>query len=239
MEARVVAVVPTYGERTNVGPLIHRIRALAMDIHVLFVDDESPDKTADAVAEFMASDRRIHLLRRTPPRGRGLAGRDGFVRALEMNAESIIEMDADLSHPPENIPDLLDALSRYDIVLGSRAIEGGSDPNRGYMRRTITKLSNAFARSLLGVRVRDCNSGFRAYRRSALEALEPATLTSRGPDIVHEILLRAHRIGLSIGEIPIEFVDRERGSSTLGVGALAHGLWRILELRLGASRGRA
>lgn len=226
-----MAVVPTYGERANVEPLIRRIRALPLDVEILFVDDEAADDTAGAVVGFLEVDPKVHLLRREGPRGRGLAGRDGFLFALEMGADAIVEMDADLSHPPECIPHLLAGLTHHDVVLGSRAIAGGSDPDRGWRRRMITNVSNSFARHLLGVSVRDCNSGFRAYRRNALTRLDPATLSSRGPDIVHEVLLRAHRMGLSIGEVPITFVDRERGDSTLGLKTLTRGFWRILELR--------
>ncbi|MEQ1918873.1 MAG: polyprenol monophosphomannose synthase, partial [Elusimicrobiota bacterium] len=174
----------------------------------------------------------LRLLRRAPPAGRGLAGRDGYLYALEHGASFLIEMDGDLSHSPRYIPALLDAMSGCDLALGSRLAPGGGDRDRPLYRRLLTVFGNGYARLLLGLSVADTNSGYRCFSRAALEAISPATLTSPGPAIIHETLYRAARAGLRLREIPIEFVDRKSGSSKLGLRLVLAGWLTILKLRL-------
>ncbi len=230
--AKTVVVVPTFNERENLRPLLQRLRALPFTAEVLVVDDDSPDNTWSLVRSLARDDPHLHLMHRRGPRGRGLAGRAGFLEALRMGAERIVEMDADLSHDPVHIPDLVAALDEHDLVLGSRAVDGGSDTDRGPGRRILTRAANRFTRETLGLQVQDCNSGFRAYRRTALEAIDPASLRSHGPAIVQEVLFRAHRAKLSIGEIPIRFVDRRAGNSNLNFAKLLTGYFAVLRLRL-------
>jgi dolichol-phosphate mannosyltransferase len=174
------------------------------------------------------------VIRRASPRGRGLAGREGYLAALERGADAVVEMDADFSHDPELLPKLLGELQAgADVVLGSRFVPGGSDDDRGWVRRAITVLANSFTRSVLGLGVGDCNSGYRGFRRTALEAIDPASLTSKGPAIVQEVLYRAHRAGLRIVEVPLRFVDRQHGDSKLGVGLLLQGYLAVLRLKAG------
>ncbi len=232
INASTVVVVPTLNERENIRPLLSRLRALPLEIDVLVVDDNSPDGTWELVRELAREDPRLHLLHRRGLQGRGLAGRDGFIEAMHMGAQRIVEMDADLSHDPVHIPAMLAALERYDLVLGSRDIDGGSDADRGAGRQALTIAANAFTRVVLGLRVRDCNSGFRAYRRSAMEAIDPISLRSFGPAIVQEVLFRAHRAKLRIGEIPIRFVNRCVGTSHLTFGKLLTGYFTVLRLRI-------
>ncbi len=141
-------------------------------------------------------------------------------------------MDGDLSHSPSAIPALLDAMKECDLALGSRLAPGGSDLDRPVYRRLLTVFGNFYARLLLGLEVADANSGYRCFSRKALEAIEPATLTSPGPAIVHETLYRAARAGLRVREVPIEFIDRKSGSSKLGVRLVLAGWLAILKLRL-------
>ncbi|MAE70352.1 MAG: dolichyl-phosphate beta-D-mannosyltransferase [Gemmatimonadetes bacterium] len=232
IRASALVVVPTLNERENIRPLLGRLRALPIEVDVLVVDDNSPDGTWELVRDLAREDTRLHLLHRQGLQGRGLAGRDGFIEALRMGAQRIVEMDADLSHDPVHIPAMLNALERYDVVLGSRGIDGGSDADRGIGRKTLTIAANSFTRVVLGLRVRDCNSGFRAYRRSAMEAIDPISLKSFGPAIVQEVLYRAHRAKLDIGEIPIRFVNRRVGTSHLTFGKLLTGYLTVLRLRI-------
>jgi dolichol-phosphate mannosyltransferase len=233
-DARIAAVVPTYDERENVAALVDELLALPFPrLDVIVVDDRSPDGTADLVAELQASRPRLILLRREGPAGRGLAGRDGFLLALERGAEFVVEMDGDFSHRPQHVPELLRALDGADMAVGSRFVSGGSDWDRPLWRRGLTAAANLYARALLGLPIVDVNSGFRAYRREALERIDPRTLRSAGPSIVHEVLFRAARRGLRVEEVPIEFIDRRRGESKLTFLRLAAGYFWILRLALG------
>lgn len=226
-------MIPTFNEAGNISPLLEAVFALGVPgLEVLVVDDESPDGTAGLVEELSKKRPGVHLLRRAPPAGRGLAGRDGFLYALELGASYLIEMDGDFSHQPRHIPALLAAMESCDMAVGSRLAPSGSDADRPAARRWLTLLANAYARSLLRLPVADTNSGFRCFSRKALEALNPSTLRSRGPSIIHESLLRAVQAGLRLKEVPIEFVDRKEGNSKLGLVQLAASYLWILKLRL-------
>ncbi|NNE43502.1 MAG: polyprenol monophosphomannose synthase [Gemmatimonadetes bacterium] len=230
---RSVVFVPTYNEAPNLERLVAEIRRISPSSEILVVDDQSPDGTGEIADRLAAADPEVHVMHRPPPRGRGVAGRDGYVEALRMGADVVLEMDADFSHPPELIPEFWKKIEEgADVVLGSRFVPGGTDHDRTWARRVITVLANTYIRIVLGVPVGDCNSGFRCFRRSALEAIRPETLTSVGPSIVQEVLFRVHRAGASIVEIPLEFVDRKDGDSKLGLGLLFDGYVMILRLKL-------
>jgi dolichol-phosphate mannosyltransferase len=236
---RIVCTVPTYDEADNILELSRALLDLRPDLHVLVIDDDSPDGTWRLVQEASREEPRLHLLHRTTDRGRGRAGRDGFVAALEMGAEVVVEMDADFSHHPRFIPAMLERLEQTDpkrgrphgLVLGSRAVAGGSDADRGFLRQVITKLANLYIRILLGIPVKDCNSGFRCWRADTLRAIRVEDTFSPGPAIVQELLYKTARAGIPISEVPIEFVDRERGESTLNMRILLQGYTTVLELR--------
>jgi len=227
---RLVALLPTYNEADNIEPLLQELLALGLgDFHVLVVDDDSPDGTAEKVAVWQARRPQVHLLLRRHERGRGSAGRDGFLAALELGAEAVVEMDADRSHRPEHLPDLIAALADYDLVVGSRRVPGGSD-SRGPGRRLITRLANLYLKLILNLPVSDATSGYRAYRAELLRAIDLPSLLSPGPAVLQEVMLRAVRLGFHIGERPIRFVDRSAGRSTLSPAILLAGLraaWRL------------
>ena len=236
---RVIVTVPTYNEALNVDPLLDALLGLKPRVEVLVADDDSPDGTWRRVEARAARDPRVHLMRRTTDRGRGLAGRAAFVRALEMGADAAVEMDADFSHPPASVPALLAKLDEgYDLVLGSRAVAGGRDVGRPLARRVITTLANLYIRIVLGLSVRDCNSGFRAWRASALHAVRVEQTVSPGPAIVQELLFKAKLARLRIAEVPIEFVERARGESTLTLRKLIQGYVMVLRLRLWSITGK-
>ncbi len=238
----VVVTVPTYNEAGNVGPLLDQLLALGPGFHVVVIDDDSPDGTWRIVAERAAADPRVHLIHRTADRGRGRSGRDGFVRALAMGARVVIEMDADLSHRPSYIPGMIRRLNGgptpVGLVLGSRATDGGKDADRGALRRWITRVANLYIRVVLGVSVRDCNSGFRAWKRETLEAIRVAETFSPGPAIVQELLFKTARAGIGVAEVPIEFQNRLHGESTLTFRLLLQGYFTVLKLRWMSWTGR-
>lgn len=239
---KIVCTVPTYDESENIIELSRELLALGPNVEVLVVDDDSPDGTWKLVAEEGEREPRLHLMHRTEDRGRGAAGRDGFLKALELGAEVVIEMDADFSHHPRFIPAMLERLEQdgdaTGLVLGSRGVEGGSDADRGFVRQLITVAANAYIRLFLGVSVRDCNSGFRCWRASTLRGIAVEDTFSKGPAIVQELLFKTARAGIGIAEIPIEFVDRVRGESTLNMRILVRGYWTVLLLRWMAIRGK-
>jgi dolichol-phosphate mannosyltransferase len=214
---KVVVMIPTYNERENIGGLVRDILALRIehDLSVLVVDDDSPDGTAGEVTDISGRDPRVRLLLRTEKRGRGLAGIMGFREALDLGADYIVEMDGDGSHQPVFIPPLLDAARRQDFVLGSRFVPGGKDADRPPHRRLVTFLVRHFIRRLFSVPADDVSSGFRCFRREVLERVGLDGLVSTGPSVVLEILYKAHRLGFTIEEVPIVFVDRKKGKTKL------------------------
>ncbi|MBK7877432.1 MAG: glycosyltransferase [Planctomycetes bacterium] len=238
----VVCTLPTYNEAGNIVALAREILALAPDFHVVVIDDDSPDGTWKLVQEESKREPRLHLLHRTRDRGRGRSGRDGFVQALAMGADIVIEMDADFSHQPRYIPELIATLERskgaIGLVLGSRAVQGGLDADRGLARQWITKLANLYIRILLGVPVQDCNSGFRCWARSTLETIEVQNTFSPGPAIVQELLFKTARAKIGIAEVPITFANRLHGESTLTLRLLLQGYTTVLKLRWLSLLGR-
>lgn len=217
---KIVVTLPTYNESANVERLTRALLDTDARIVVLVADDNSPDGTWKIVAEMARTNPRVFLLHRTKDKGRGRAGIEAFQAALDLKADVVIEMDADFSHRPEHVPDLLRALETADLVIGSRLVQGGQDVGRGKHRVFITSLSTFYNRVLLGVKIRDCNSGFRAYRRDLLEKIGLDTMVSVGPEIVPEVLIRSHRKGARIVEVPITFVERAAGESNLTFGKL-------------------
>lgn len=231
MSLRTLVCVPTYCEAENIARLIQEVFFLKISgLEILVIDDASPDKTAEIAESLKSRHSGIRVLRRAPPYGRGAAGREAFLYALKENFDIAIEMDADFSHHPKDIPRLLEALTHSDLAIGSRFVQGGSDAERPKGRQILTQCANLYARTLLRIPVEDSNSGYRAWSRRALEAIDPKTLRARGPAIVHEALFRAARKKIRIQEIPIHFVDRKEGLSKLNWAKLVYGYFWILRL---------
>lgn len=236
-----VCTVPTFNEAGNIVPLCQELLALGPMVQVLVIDDHSPDGTWKLVQELSESEPRVHLLHRTEDKGRGRSGRDGFVRALDMGAELVVEMDADFSHQPSYIPAMVQRLQAgpdVGLVLGSRGVSGGQDADRGMFRQVLTKAANGYIRLMLGVPVKDCNSGFRCWSRSTLERIEVGQTFSAGPAIVQELLFKTARAKIGIGEVPIAFVNRREGESTLTLRILLTGYATVLKLRWMAWMGK-
>jgi len=235
-EGTVAVVLPTLNEKENIGEVIRRIRALGQGIHIVVADDDSRDGTAEIVREWAARDPRVHLLLRRQDPGRGRAGIEGFVFALRLGADFVLEMDADLSHHPGYIPSLLHAARDSDVVIGSRMIRGGGETGRSLLRREITRFSCAYARWMLGVPVRDMNSGFRCFRQEILRKIPWDRCLSVGPSIVQELNIRCFLLGAQFAEVPILFQDRQEGRSKLNVSRLVQGMVMVWKLRRLARR---
>lgn len=226
-------MIPTYNEKENIKILIDKILKLKIkNLNIVVVDDNSPDGTWKIVQGISKNKKNVHLLLRKRDKGRGSAGRDGFIYCLKNGADGIVEMDADMSHDPKYIPLMIKELKNADLVLGSRMAEGGKEIGRNYIRRLMTSFANFYIRLMLGLKVKDCNAGFRCFRREVLEKIKLEKLQSKGPAIIQEVLFKAHLKGFKIKEIPITFVDRIQGNSKLGFPQLADGYFKILKLKI-------
>lgn len=228
-----IVIIPTYNERENLGPLIAAILAIVPAIHVLVVDDNSPDGTGRLADELAAAEPRVKVLHRAGKQGLGTAYVAGFEYALVHGYERVVEMDADFSHRPEDLPRLLDAAAGADVVIGSRNVPGGRTINWSPLRRLISKGGSHYARLVLGLPIHDCTSGFKCFRRAALAALDLGRLRSNGYAFQVEVNYACARAGLRLAEVPIVFPDRVRGASKMS----AHIIWEaaslVLRLRLG------
>jgi dolichol-phosphate mannosyltransferase len=234
---KTIIVVPTYNEKANIKQLIKLIHKHMPAAQILVVDDSSPDKTYEVVLELKKRDKNLNLLLRDRSvKGRGWAGRDGFVKALEMGADVVVEMDADLSHQPKFIPALVKPIvaGEADVVLGSRYMAGGKDIDRPFYRKITSNFAKNYLKVVLGLKAQDPTSGFRAYSKNALAKIKVKTLAARDPFTVSEILYRCYRAKLKIKETPIVFIDRTEGESKLQITTLVKYLVRALALRLGS-----
>lgn len=225
-------MIPTYNEKENIANLIDNILNLKIkNLHIVIADDNSPDSTWKIVQDISKKKNKVHLLLRKKNKGRGSAGIDGFIYCLNHKADIIVEMDADMSHDPKYIPLMVKELQNADIILGSRRLKGSKEIGRSSLRKLITYLANLYITLILGIKVKDCNSGFRCFKRKVLESINVEKLQSKGPSIVQEVLFKAHLKGFKIKEIPITFVERKKGKSKLGIPQLAMGYWMVLKLK--------
>lgn len=229
---KTIVTIPTYNEKRNIVVLIPEILKVHPEIEILVIDDNSPDKTYEVVENICKENKKVHLLHRINKKGRGTAGIDGFKKALSLGADLIIEMDADFSHNPKYIPQMIEEAKEYDIVIGSRYIKGGGEKGRSWKRKLITKLANLYIRFVLKLPVLDCTSGFRVFRREVLEKIKLDNLISRGPSIVQEVLYKAYRSGFKIKEIPIIFEERKEGKSTFNLKIMLDGFFKVLLFRI-------
>lgn len=223
-----LAVIPTYNERATLPEVLTRVLHTPGDLHVLVVDDNSPDGTGEIADEFAATNDRVHVLHRPGKSGLGPAYRAGLGWGLEQGYDVLIEMDADLSHDPGHLPELVAATAHADLVLGSRYVPGGGTENWPWHRRALSSGGNRYVRAVTGMPVRDATSGFRAFRRAVLEEIHLADLASDGYSFQLETVLLAWRAGFEIDEVPITFVERRAGASKISRSIILEALWRVL-----------
>jgi dolichol-phosphate mannosyltransferase len=228
-ERRVLVIIPTYNERDNIGPITRRVLAAVPDANVLVVDDRSPDGTGRLADDLAAADPRVRVLHRTEKAGLGAAYIAGFDWGLDAGYTVLVEMDADGSHAPEQLPTLLAALRHADLVLGSRWIPGGQVVNWARRREFLSRAGNLYTRMALGIELRDATGGYRAYRREVLEAIDYAAVASEGYCFQVDLAWRALRAGFRVAEVPITFAERERGESKMSGAIVREALWRVTE----------
>lgn len=225
---RTLVVVPTYNEAESIRPIMARIRRAVPEAHVLVVDDNSPDGTGRIADELAAADSHITVVHRNEKSGLGAAYLHAFARAIELGYEAVVEIDADGSHDPAELPAMLSILdSGADLVIGSRWVEGGSVVNWPWMRRAISQAGNRYARLMLRSRIRDLTAGFRVYRTSVVRGLDRAVVSSQGYCFQVEMAWRVEATGGVVREHPIAFVERATGESKMGAGIVAEALVRV------------
>lgn len=235
-----LVIVPTYNERDNLEPIVKAILEADARLDILIVDDNSPDGTGNIADTLANGNKRIKVLHREKKEGLGRAYVAGFKRALEDPYEFIFEMDADFSHKPADLPRFLKALEdqQADVCLGSRRVEGGGTVNWGVGRQLISGGGSLYARTVLGVDVRDLTGGFKCFRRKVLETLPLNEIRSSGYGFQVELTYRALRKNFKVIEIPIIFEDRRVGKSKMSRGIFLEAMSMVLRLRLDAIQGR-
>lgn len=225
----VAVIIPTYNERANLDDIVARTRRAVPDADVLIVDDNSPDGTGDLAEKLALTDEHVRVLHRARKAGLGAAYLAGFGWALEHGYGTLVEMDADGSHDPAELPAMLAALATADLVVGSRWIAGGTVRNWPRSRALLSRGGNAYARIMLGLAVHDATGGYRAYRATTLREIGLADVTSQGYCFQIELTLRAVRAGLTVTEVPITFTERARGTSKMSRAIVAEALWRVTQ----------
>jgi dolichol-phosphate mannosyltransferase len=235
---KVLVIIPTYNEAENVRPIVKRVRAAVPDADILVADDNSPDGTGKLADELAADDPQVHVLHRKGKEGLGAAYLAGFQWGIDHEYGVLVEMDADGSHQPEELPRLLTALKSADLVLGSRWVPGGRVVNWPKYREYISRGGSTYSRLMLDVPMRDVTGGYRAFRRQTLEGLGMGDVASAGYCFQVDLAWRAVKAGFHVVEVPITFVERERGDSKMSRSILVEALWRVTAWGVGARAGK-
>jgi dolichol-phosphate mannosyltransferase len=235
---RVLVIIPTFNERENVEAIVGRVRAAVPAVDVLVVDDNSPDGTGELADGLAAVDDQVKVVHRTAKDGLGRAYLAGFRWALEHGYDVMVEMDADGSHRPEELPLLLNALREADLVIGARWVPGGEVVNWPKSREVLSRSANAYAKVMLGVPLHDATAGYRAFRATTLEKIGLDEVDSRGYCFQIDLALRAVRQGLRVVEVPITFVERAQGTSKMSRNIVAEAMWRVTVWGVGGRLNR-
>ncbi len=224
---RVLVIIPTYDERENLPLILSRLLTAVPAVDVLVADDGSPDGTGKVADEIAADDQRVHVMHRATKEGLGAAYVAGFGWGLERGYDVLVEMDADGSHAPEQLPRLLDALHHADVVIGSRYVSGGTVVNWPKRREVLSRGGNLYSRLALGVRIYDITGGYRAYRAEVLRALPLPEIESHGYCFQVDLAWRAVQAGFRLTEVPITFTEREIGTSKMSGGIVREALLKV------------
>lgn len=236
---RVVVLVPTYNEAQSLPELVAAVREITPQVDICVIDDNSPDGTGAIADALAAADPQIHVIHRAAKQGLGAAYLEGFTWALTAGYDALVEMDADGSHRPEDLPALLEAARDADVVIGSRWVPGGEVVNWPQRRKALSLGANAYTRVLLGMPVRDATAGFRLYRAHALEFIDLHDVASQGYCFQVDLTWRAVRAGLQVVEVPITFVERRHGASKMSGDVVTESMRRVACWGAGYRAGQA
>jgi dolichol-phosphate mannosyltransferase len=232
-------MIPTYKEKENIALLIEKLRELAIpDLTIVIVDDNSPDGTIEIVRDLIRVTPGLELIVRKENRGRAFAEIEGLKYCVRQGADYVLEMDADFSHDPRHIPEILEKMRDHDMVIGSRFVKGGRLVRSGFTRNLITNCARAYMNVVLGLNIKDPTSGYRCFRAGALKSINLECTLSEGFAVVQEVLYKMHRRGYSIVEVPVVFEDRVRGKSKFPLRSVTQGLIMMLVFRLLFSKVR-
>jgi dolichol-phosphate mannosyltransferase len=236
---KTLIIIPTYNEAENIATTITEVIGLNIpDLCVLIVDDNSPDKTGDIVDEIAQNDSRVRLIRRPGKTGLGTAYVSGFKYAIENGFDLVFEMDADLSHNPKDIPKFIDRMQDYDLVIGSRYVKGVNVINWPLSRLLLSLGANWYTRAVTRLPIHDCTSGFKCFRIEVLKNIDVNNISSDGYSFQIEMTYKAWQRGFRILEIPIIFVDREKGVSKMSHRVMHEAMWMVWKLRIAGIFGR-
>ena len=226
-----IVIIPTFNESENITNIINELKIFDLDI--LIVDDNSPDKTSQIVKKLMIKNKKIKILERPRKLGLGSAYRDGFRYCIENNYENLIQMDADFSHRIEDLKNMLTFINSYEVIIGSRYIDGGGSIGWSRIRKILSKVANIYAKIITKSNIYDMTSGFRIYSRNALEKIEYDKTKSDGYSFQIEMSVRANNQKLKIKEVPIVFNERREGESKMNLKIIIEALFIVFKLRLG------
>lgn len=235
---KALVIIPTYNEAENIKPIVARVRAAVPEADILVADDNSPDGTGKIVDELAEDDPQVEVLHRKGKEGLGAAYLAGFRWGIEHGYGVLVEMDADGSHQPEELPRLLTALKGADLVLGSRWMPGGRVVNWPKSRELLSRGGSTYSRMLLGVPIRDVTGGFRAFRKETLEGIGLDEVSSQGYCFQVDLARRAIEAGCHVVEVPITFVEREIGDSKMSKDIVVEALWRVTAWGVGSRASR-
>jgi dolichol-phosphate mannosyltransferase len=224
---RILVIIPTYNEAENIEPIVARVRSSVPEAHLLVADDNSPDGTGDLVDKLVANDDHVHVLHRKGKEGLGAAYIAGFHWGLDNGYGVLVEHDADGSHQPEQLHRLLEALRDADLVLGSRYVKGGEVQNWPKSREILSRGGNIYTRLALGVPLKDATGGYRAFRRETLVGIGLEQVASAGYCFQVDLAWRALKSGFRVVEVPITFVERERGQSKMSQSIVIEAMLRV------------
>jgi dolichol-phosphate mannosyltransferase len=227
-----VVVIPTYNERENIKKLVSAVLSQSGDLHILIVDDNSPDGTGILADEIATSNERVTVLHRQGKLGLGSAYRQGFKLALDMGADCVVEMDADFSHDPAILPIFFKMIENHDLVIGSRYLNGISVVNWPLRRLMLSYFASVYTRFITGLKISDCTSGFKCFKRNTLEAINLDEIKSDGYSFQIEMNYRCMEKGFRIGEVPIIFIDRHAGTSKMSRKIVREAVTMVWKLKI-------
>lgn len=227
-----IVCIPTYNESDNILRIIDAIHDVVADLHVLVIDDGSPDGTADLVRRRMTTDERIHLIERSGKLGLGTAYCAGFAEALKLGYDRILQMDADFSHDPKELPRFLEAAESYDLIIGSRYVSGVNVINWPMSRLLLSWFANLYTRTITRMPIADATGGFKCFRSDVLSKIDLTAIRSNGYAFQIEMNYRAWRLGARIKELPIIFVDRVSGESKMSKNIVYEAAWLVWKMKL-------
>ncbi len=230
----VLVIIPTYNEAENIAPIVARVRESVPDAHILVADDNSPDGTGKVADELAVEDDHVKVLHRKGKEGLGAAYLAGFRWGIEHGYGVLVEMDADGSHQPEELPRLLTALKGADLVIGSRWVPGGRIVNWPKSREFISRGGSTYSRLMLDVPIRDMTAGYRAFRKETLEGLGMEAVASQGYCFQIDLAWRAVKAGFHVIEVPVTFIERERGESKMSRDIVTEAAWRVMSWGVGS-----